>query len=444
MKKVCTMILSLLMIVLVVACGGGGGGGNTSKLDNSTSNSASEELTKGLDVHITYHANGGSFGGSNIKEKTLYCKTDTCPLDIGNASISSGSISVEREQFKLLGWHYAVLDESTGKPKVNEETGAYELGEAVDFKLALPAGEYHFVAAWSSLKKVIVKLAVDGENVQIPMAKPTAEKTYYVNGDEVQRTYRSDGKMQMPDFSPFEVANNAYTLIEYYKDAACTQLVNWPLLLDDAVANLPEDQNETIYAKYIEGNWQVVKTASDVQTMFEELAAENTAANRYYIFSDINCQGLSALTPLTGFKGEIQGNGRKISNLKFSKTVIANADPAVGIFGNIAATAVIKNLTLDNVKVDYKATARGAGYQVVAGLYFAFASVAAGADISSVTMSGTMTVTKQGTPTIANLACGVTPCTCNSYLYGGYENDQAYLTETQGNGFSATCTVTHP
>ena len=98
-----------------------------------------EEATKGLDVHITYHANGGSFGGSNIKEKTLYCKTDTCPLDIGNASISSGSISVEREQFKLLGWHYAVLDESTGKPKVNEETGAYELGEAVDFKLALPS-----------------------------------------------------------------------------------------------------------------------------------------------------------------------------------------------------------------------------------------------------------------------------------------------------------------
>lgn len=54
MKKVCTMILSLLMTVPVVACGGGGGGGNTSKPDNSTGNSASDSTSSGGEIEQKY------------------------------------------------------------------------------------------------------------------------------------------------------------------------------------------------------------------------------------------------------------------------------------------------------------------------------------------------------------------------------------------------------
>ena len=367
-----------------------------------------------LDAHVTYYSNGGEFEGTPDK-KDVYYQSGKKALNIGVVTPTNGSAEIKRNNYVFDGWYYAVLDED-GKPVYeDEEKKLYKLGEKVDFGVALQKGDHWIVVAkWLATVKVNVKLVCDAD-ASIPVkVKDGEEAVSYKNGDIVAtRPYDTADQVVNPGDgkAPFSMDGKEYTFVEYYTDEACTQLVQWPIK--------KQETDVTVYAKYIKGNWEVVRTPKDVSDMFNSI----TSGKRYWLAKDIDATGRKISAKAT-LDGEIQGNGYTISNLSVQKSKITGG-AIVSLFGEIQATAVIENLTLSGLKIEYSLQSSPVA------IYFAFTSIADGAKITSVKLSGQMTVTKGEEHIITTLADGYENC-----LYGGFASDAEYIEKTGGNGFA--------
>lgn len=368
--------------------------------------------TNNLVAKVTYYSNGGSFEGTPDK-KDLYFKSGKKALNIGVVTPTNGSAEIERKNYVFDGWYFAVLDDENNPVFEDEQNKIYKLGDKVDFSVPLQEGDHWIlVAKWTANVKVNVQLVCDAE-VSIPVkVKEGEEAISYKNGDVVAiRTYDTKDEVVNPGDgkAPFNVAGKEYTFVEYYADEACTSLVQWPLKKQDA--------DVTIYAKYIQGDWGVLRTPRDVTNMFSSI----TSGKRYWVTRNIDVSG-SKISAKTVFDGEIQGNGYKISNLNVQKSKIT-AGSTVSLFGDIQATAVIENLTLDGLTLTY--SVQSAPISV----YFAFTSIAEGAKITNVKLSGVMTITKAENHLITTLSGEYENC-----LYGGYTSDAEYIEKTEGKG----------
>ncbi|MBE7086538.1 MAG: hypothetical protein E7366_05260 [Clostridiales bacterium] len=338
--------------------------------------------TRDLNPYVTYYANGGIFEDKK-SEKNIYYKIGSGVLNIAETSnTTSGTVKVNRDGYTLLGWYFVELDEE-GKPIFeDEEKGLYKLGEPVDFKKTLVKDEHWIIAAdWQPMTKVNVVLAVE-EGKTLPVATEDGEKMFK-NGDVIGSIeYDTTGNAY--DVGEIvEVKDKAFTFIKYYADAACTQTVSWPLK--------PLDTDDTVYAKYIEGDWTLVSSAKDVRTMFSKTGAKE----RYWILNDIDCKG-SAITSATTFAAEVQGNGFTISNFKVIKGEISSG-AVVALFGNITATAKLENVTFANVSMEY--TVKSGPLNI----YFAYASLDDAATVTNVSLQGKMTIKKSDKIRVLNM-----------------------------------------
>ena len=107
--------------------------------------------TRDLSPRVTYYANGGLFE-SNNGVKDLYYPTGAKALDIGKINPTSGSISISRSGFEIVGWCIA--------EQVDEETGLCTLGDEWDFTTQLKEGEHIKLAAkWRALVGLQVVMA---------------------------------------------------------------------------------------------------------------------------------------------------------------------------------------------------------------------------------------------------------------------------------------------
>ena len=367
---------------------------------------------KNLVAQVTYYSNGGSFEGTST-QKDLYYQSGKKALNIGVVTPSNGSVEIARNNYVFDGWYYAVLDEE-GKPiYADEDKKLYQLGDKVDFSVPLQEGDHWIVVAkWLAAVKVNVVLVCD-KDASIPVkVKEGEEAISYKNGDVVEvRPYDTADQVVNPGDgkAPFSMSGKDYTFVDYYADAACTKLVQWPIKKQE------EDVN--VYAKYIKGEWEVVRTPKDVSDMFNSISA----GKRYWLVKDVDVTGRKISAKST-FDGEIQGNGYTISNLSVQKSKITGGS-TVSLFGDIQATAVIENLTLANLQMDYSLQSSPVS------IYYAFASIAEGAKIANVKLSGKMTVTKGEGHIITTFGDGYANC-----LYGGYASDAEYLEQTGGKG----------
>ncbi len=369
---------------------------------------------RNLEAQVTYYSNGGAFEGSSNK-KDMYYKSGLKALNIGVDSVTNGTAQITRENYQFGGWYYAVLDKDGNPVYEDAEKKTYKLGEPVDFSQSLEKGDHWIVVArWIANVKVNVMLVCD-EGLSIPVeVKEGEEAVSYKNGDVVEtRVYDTADKVVNPGDgkAPFAFDDDEYTFVDYYADAACTKPVQWPIQ--------KQEEDVTIYAKYLQGEWDVVRTVKDATDMFNGI----TAGKRYWLARDVDLSG-KKLAAKSMFDGEIQGNGFKISNLTVMKSKITG-NSRVSLFGDIQATAVIENLTLDNLTFTYSLQSSPVE------IYFVFTSIAQGAKITNVKLSGQMTISKAETHIIANLAAGYENC-----LFGGYSADEEYLTETNNGGFT--------
>ncbi len=357
-----------------------------------------------LKAHVTYYANGGTFE-SDAVTKEMYYKDNTLPLDIGNpdVAITSGTANISRNNYDLVGWCYAVLDGNDNPKFEDEANGLYKLGEPVDFTKKLQSGErLHFVAKWQAKVEVKVRLVFDGEAGE-KIYSADKEDEAFANGDVVDtRVYNTEDKVVKKETAPFSVKNQTHTFLNYYADEECTTPVAWPIVKQEG-----QTEDVTIYAKYIKGDWNILRVKADVNEMFANVAE----GKRYYLAQDIDVSGLT-INARKDFNGELQGNNHVISNLKVEKTGIP-AGEAVAMFGAIGESAVIENVTFANVTMTYTVKKEATA------IYFVFSSIHANAKITNVKLSGTMTISVEDVMNgVGNMQNG----NYSTSLYGGYTN----------------------
>ncbi len=391
---------------------------------------------RNLTAQVTYYSNGGTFDGDpNVKE--MYYKSGSKALNISEKNqTTNGTAQINRTNYEFGGWYYAVLDEN-GEPVVDhkDEKGNlfYVLGEPVDFSVPLKEGDHWIlVAKWKAKVGVEIRLSHmdDKEAVlteMLPADSPEGAKpNTYKHGQPMGSVIPFDDMTNQVTIddgdAPIELANTDYTFIDYYADEACTTRVDWPLAWQDG-----QETNTVVYAKYVKGNYTVLRSSMDVSTMFYD----TSAGKKYWLVKDIDATGIT-VSPIENFACEIQGNGHTIKNLKVKKTGL-KAGSTTSLFGNVQDTAIIKNLSLEGIGMWYKPQGISEG-SISLKVYFAFSKLSEKAVVEGVKLSGEIIIGKGDEHKIENMSEN----NFNSFLYGGFSSDAEYLTKTEEKGFNVS------
>ncbi len=370
-----------------------------------------------LTAQVTYYSNGGEFENRSSK-KTIYYQAGTPALDIGHVKPSSGSADISRPKYTFEGWYFVV--------EIDEKTGECVLGEKVDFTQLLNEGDNWVVAAmW--LPEVVVNVYLVAENngtVPVDTSKSAIAVSELKDGDLIGAfEYETSGyveEISPEDYFSFAVKDSAYTFINYYVDKECTTPVEFP------IARAKENLN--IYARYIEGDWTLIKTGAKLATLiFNDKKVE--ADEKFWIANDIDCKNYT-VSALTSFDGQIKSDGHVIKNLKVKSSELA-ANSKSAIFGNILENAVIENVTFENL--EYECIVKSAPLEI----YFVFISLHENATVNNVSISGGMTIRKSADKRVNNMMDDLGELIYTHVLYGGYENDAQY-TSANENGFKVT------
>lgn len=369
-----------------------------------------------LTAQVTYYANGGEFENKKT-QKNIYYEEGNKALNIVEETVLvSGSLAISRKDYVFAGWYHIQTTANGELIYEDEEAGTFKLGKEVDFSKPLSEGDqWNIAAKWATASKVIVQLVCD--EGQTLVSADDATKSFK-NGDQLRTiSYSSTGKAIKPSGDPVKIKDSTHTFAEYYVDEACTTPVKWNLD--------KQDEDVTIYAKYITGNWEIVKENIDLVEMF----ANTDATKKYWILNDIDFENSGMSMSELNF--EIQGNGHTIINVSVTKGQIG-AGESVSMFGKIAQTAKIENLIFENVTVSY--TAKTA---VSFSTYLVFTELVSGATINNVEIKGNISFTVNG-PNGYTISNNLE----NNLCFGGYETDSTYLTQSANAGFKVTGDIT--
>lgn len=418
-------------------------------------NKSEEEIKEqyNLNACVTYYGNGGYFNNKAEKtEVTLWLDANAAyPYNVpsDNAELNAesdhkfgkGTMEISRKGYVFNGWYYALLDEETGEV-ARDEAGNVCLGELVDFKKQINVGDQlYFVAKWTKKEVVEIRLVsdisftatvekVDAEGNQVKDGNgiiETESKEVKTGDLLMQKEYSTTDKTVKLTYSS-EPAKNAAgaSFLAYYSDKECTKMLSGGAL---TVRPLGEGKNQVVYAKYIVGDWKVIRSNEDYTKMF-------TSANmdgNYWLMADLDLTG-KTITPKTSFSGNIQGNGYTIKGLEVSApkgSVSENSTKS--IFGEVKATAKISDLTIEDWTLSLETNAATKNVTT----YLLFSEVEDGAAFENLTVKGGgLTVTKKTEVTILNIQGQQVGeewiWDDKNYLFGGLGTDEAFLTKYSG------------
>ncbi len=329
-----------------------------------------------LSALITYHANGGTFN-NNKDYADLWYKDGSYALNVGLVAVK-GDISVTYSNHTLEGWYFAQTDENGDVVYTDDTKTTVKLGERFDFKTALQKGEQiHLYAHWVADQQLKFLLASE-ESIGNKLAY--GDLTFNV-GDVLNAQYfDASGRIEQPSLDQITQSYDSpdgYVFAEYYYDAECTKPVVWPINRSES----EEVDSVFVYVKYLSDEWTVVKSSSDLKKLFGNAANDG----KYFIKNDIVTS--YSYTKITAnvnatFSGEIRGNGYTISGVSFTQAKVG-AGESVSLFGKIAATAKISDLTLMNFKLEFTAN-EGASVNA----YFLASEIETGATIKNLIVDG--------------------------------------------------------
>lgn len=375
-----------------------------------------EQALSGYDLKasVTYYANGGDFGNGNTTKEIWY-KANSRPLNIGVDPMPSGtSINLKYDKHDFVGWYHVAVDQD-GNLLIGENGQCtLDMEKPVDFSTAvlLEDDAWHLGALWNAKAKVRVRLVSDGvitdkKGTEFDPASDTDIKVSDYLSTNDYKTQLDVGK------SPIDLASgSAYQFVGYYFDQAATQPI-----LEELRQQEGQTEDVIIYAKYISKEWTVVKSTTDVKNMI--MLNMKTADKKFYIARDIDMSTVDAFAVSNGVNlaATIEGNGFTISNLSIKKTKITTD---FALFGNVKSTAVIRNLTFDNLVVEY-------GLNSSVNVYFVCLGIEDGATVENVTISGSMEIGGMGSA--RNFENDF-----NSCMFGVFATDEMYET-AHPNGF---------
>ena len=395
------------------------------------------EQNNALNQQITYYSNGGYFDDKdNALEKNIYYHGGD--MVITDFDSIEGK-SIKREDYIFNGWYYAVttdkLDEE-GNPELDAEGNRIQVPvfEDEDKKIVkasntpletdkkMTANTHLYVcASWKDDVKLQIKLVSD---VSITFTVDGKTETVE-NGELIKSQKFLGGTVTIGKTAPGTTTDNV-TFLQYYSDAECKTPA--PNAIQKPTGDDAEEQ-ATIYAKYITGKWDVVKTADDVSNMFYYMYEKR----QFYILNDIDCASIS-LNPVphdnysTDVDCLIEGNGYTLKNLKigYAQGTGITAGGTYSIFGTLGENAKIKDLTLDGVTLTYSTRV------TVNGFYF-FCSADNGATFENFKIKNAeMKVDHSEGVMVMNIQKIGDSYQSNNWLFGNVTDDGDYTKRAEG------------
>ncbi|MGN0818469.1 MAG: InlB B-repeat-containing protein, partial [Candidatus Coproplasma sp.] len=330
-----------------------------------------------------------------------------------------------RSGYIFDGWYKAEVD-GEGNPVYDDAGNLKITSEKADLTKPIKNGEHWYVCAgWITDIRLNIKLVSE---VSI-----TVDGVTYKSGDIIKDVVFVNGNATVSqNKSPVDC--DGATFLQYYYDEACTL----PFTANTVARPADGEPDPVLYAKFIKGNWKVVRTASDVVDMFNYSSDDVS----YYFFNasgdkSIDMSGKSISLSMDDFNCQIEGNGFTIENLTFSPNMqFVTPNSAYSVFGQFGKTAVINNLTVKNlsVNVPIRSTVSSAK------LYLISKGIDEGAAFNNFTIDGAcLTVRISESTTIENIREEDGVFNEDNWIFGGVasgdnENptDEAFLAKYSG------------
>ncbi len=336
---------------------------------------------------VTYYANdanGGSFssGGKTVRNWNYKAGSEVA-LDVENID----KLKVENTGFTFGGWYYVQLD-GEGKPMFEADGVTPKATDvrADEKPIIIQENQHIYLCAiWTlDFRLEYILVTDDGASVEKEEGDPVK------NGGVIyEQAFGNKTQIVVTSSMP---SSTSHTFLAIYEDEACTKLFNGSVQRPPVDAD-PETDNPKVYAKYIKGEWTVVKTANDATRMFNDLSN----GKKYYLFNDVDCKGRNVSLNSDDMNSIIEGNGHKISNIGISGYVYSGESKS--LFGELTSSASIKELTLENVVI--VATVRP---QSQVSVHLISAGAEEGAKIENLTINGaSLTVLCDDSVTVFNI-----------------------------------------
>lgn len=322
---------------------------------------ASKDATNQI---VTYYANGGFFDGTrNIVVKDIHYVPDSYVIGDFN---EVQNVSVAKDENSFGGWYYVETKDgkpvtSDGKPLDATCSNISKTNTPVDFSVKIKQDEHWYVYAdWIPNIKVDVVLVTD-DNGDMHGEDGT---TVYKNGEILTHKNFQQGVAIIDMETP--VKSSDYTFTQFFNDKECTD----PVLKGIDMPKGDNPANPVIYARYIKGNWNIVKDSSGVRRMLNGLNSGNWYICNMSENKTIDCGSLTGLASLR--QGEVgarvEGNGYTLKNLSYKIVNSAiQQDGRYSLFGIFGAESVMRNVTFENLSVTVTTAREASLYLLAAG-----------------------------------------------------------------------------
>ncbi len=329
---------------------------------------------EGYNVSVKYDANGGIFTTNTSVIMDTYnlseVKTEGSTAKIAliapdNAARGNDAFAPVNNGYFLAGWYTERQESGSGytySGRWNFEEDVLELDATAAYSSQEPVLTLY--AAWVPLFQVDFRDMESGEMLGSYTYDPTLEAQLGVPAWDEET-----GAIEMYKFPVRE----GFTFENAYYDENGTEPVSGTLVHTGAVdyaSGTAVDNVMTVYTSWMEGEWFHIYNV-------EQFLDNASVGGSYVIHADLDFAGEIWPTSLMygNFSGTILGNGHTFSNIEITQT--NNSKNNAGLFGRLAETAVISDLSLDNVTFTIQSGTRVAGtsYGLFAGSIADTASV---------------------------------------------------------------------
>ena len=367
-----------------------------------------EDLNEdGYNVSVRFDANGGIFAGTeNVSIVDVFNLNSLSTNKDGKKEISliapndsrRGTVVYDISKTKsiFVGWYtdrqlrvdengnpldaYGVLTSVSGREQGYTYSGRWDFETS---KLEIdPNKEYSseenvltLYAAW--VPSFVFNVYIENESGEFDVL--ASKETLDI---ELPRWNDKTGKMDVKSLPAVE--GKTFKEASFSKDFSeiLSGTVNGPI--DYETGTISGDGTVEIYTRYMDGVWFKISTS-------KQFKDNSRVDGCYMIEADLDFTGIvwSSTLAKEAFKGQIIGNGHKMSNI-----TVNQSDTSVmrgGLFGGIDAGAKIEDVAFENITFNMNAGSlkAGASFGLLAGI------ISNGAILTDITVSGEFNISSE-------------------------------------------------